>query len=173
MDVSLDIISSLNLSHSEIDRMDDKARDVVLSYLENYGTKAAVKIKNNIFISQTKGGGVWSARGDKTVHYTSLPFAPPNEDTGNLRRNVKLTRTPFDLVLSSEAKNKRNKGYSSWLEEGTKKMKPRPFFLEPIKDIIGLIMRTSGEGVLKRGRIVQLQYAIKNHLESRLRNKGY
>jgi HK97 gp10 family phage protein len=55
-------------------------------------------------------------------HVASKPGEPPNEDTGHLRTNIKVTQTaPLRVEVSSNAR------YSAALELGTSKMAARPF----------------------------------------------
>lgn len=54
-------------------------------------------------------------------HIVSLPFHPPNEDTGSLRTHIETTQiAPLKVEVSSNAP------HAVPLETGTSKMLPRP-----------------------------------------------
>ena len=55
-------------------------------------------------------------------HIASSPGNPPAIDTGALSDSVKFKIVGRDIVFTAE------QDYASFLEEGTKKMRPRPFF---------------------------------------------
>lgn len=55
-------------------------------------------------------------------HVPSAPHSPPNNDTGHLKSNLKVTQPePLRVQVSSEAR------YSAALEFGSSKMTERPF----------------------------------------------
>lgn len=103
-------------------------RDTILHRLRRLGPQrlkaeiapalqaAGEKVKANAARSITEGAV--SGRN----HVPSAPNSPPNEDTGHLRTNIKVTQPePLKVQVSSEA------GYSAALEFGTSKMAARPF----------------------------------------------
>ena len=62
------------------------------------------------------------------MHTASLPGFPPNQDTGNLARSVKLRGSlrQDNLELVADIK------YGIFLEAGTEHIRPRPFFYDTI-----------------------------------------
>lgn len=172
MELKVDIISSLDLSPATIKAMDKDVRDLILGEIEKDSNLAAEDIKGKLFPHQSKGRKYKSRKPEGGVHYASVAGFPPNEDTGTLGKNVKVTRTPLDIAITSSAKNYKGSPYAVYLETGTKKMQPRPYFFQTIADRLRIIFKTTGEGIMEKGRALQLQFAIKNHLASKLVRGG-
>jgi HK97 gp10 family phage protein len=75
---------------------------------------------------QYKRGKTAISKGKKRIHYSSMPGSPPNSDSGNLVKNTRITRRP--TLRRSWAHVVSGAKYASWLEDGTRKMKARPFW---------------------------------------------
>ncbi len=91
--------------------------------------KIAVNVRNDILKSMrsSPGGGKWYKRG-KILHQASIPGFPPRVDTGNLWNRIFIEKGyDFSKVYTE------NVEYATYLEEGTGKMKPRPFFKPAVK----------------------------------------
>lgn len=76
-------------------------------------------------------------------HVPSAPGEPPNEDTGNLRRGIKVVQTsPLTVKVESTAT------YSAFLEYGTSRMLARPFMGPAARkrkdEIVALVRRAAG-----------------------------
>ena len=104
---------------------------VVFDELED----TAIRIKNHITraMEKTPRGGAIYKRGGVTDR-RSLPGKAPAPDSNDLRKSIKHTvrKTALEIEVGSNLKKqgKAKKAYSEYLEEGTTKMKARPF-LEP------------------------------------------
>jgi len=61
-------------------------------------------------------------------HWSSPPGKPPNENTGDLRRSIRLERAKLG---KTDMRVVANIFYAGWLEFGTKHMEARPF-LRPV-----------------------------------------
>lgn len=85
--------------------------------LREIGNEAVLSIKKTI---QNKVAGMRSKAGD-----------PPMSQSGKLRRsNKKNVINSNNLLIYNHAKSKRNAPYPKFLEDGTKKMAARPFFVK-------------------------------------------
>lgn len=76
-------------------------------------------------------------------HVPSAPGEPPNEDSGDLRRGIKVEQTsPLTVVVESTAP------YSAFLEYGTSRMLARPFMGPAARkrkdDVIAIVRREIG-----------------------------
>ena len=107
--------------------------------------------------------------GSRKMHTASLPGYPPNLDTGTLRRSVRVTGSLKRGDLRVEAAVLPPLvDYAVFLEQGTKRMAPRPFFYQTIDRL--LKQKKFQKAILNVG------YAIKNDLEGPgglLKNKGW
>lgn len=83
----------------------------------------ATEIVGDIVVSfGTSPDGETYQRGSVT-HVASSPGFPPNVDTGALRASIRWTEdTPLRLFIHDGVI------YGKWLETGTDRMAPRPFF---------------------------------------------
>lgn len=89
----------------------------------------------------------------KKIHYPSLPGFPPNWETGKLARSIKaLTQIKKGTILTKL-------DYASFLEHGTKIIKPRPYFFSTIEKHFNSSQFNKS--------LKQLQIAIKNSIERR------
>jgi len=110
-------------------------------------------------LSRRKGKAVtfnWM-RGGK-VHIPSSPGNPPAVDTGDLVRSIKVdTRqgmvlTDFEVEVGS---NISKPPYPRWLEEGTKRMKPRPWLWPAVMRAdrkFGVGIRSTIEQAIRRAK---------------------
>ena len=113
-----------------------RGRQIFLKNVEKYRKKqgrkleealhaSALVVQNDARRSILKGpktGRIYP-RGKRSSHQASAPGEAPASDTGTLVRNILAEMDPRKLFVRIIAKTK----YSLFLEEGTKKMKPRPF----------------------------------------------
>lgn len=82
-----------------------------------------------LVLSPPKTGKVYIRRG-RIKHRASAPGEAPASDTGTLVRSIITSHdtTKFTLIVHAKAK------YALWLEEGTRRMKPRPFMSVALKN---------------------------------------
>ena len=66
-------------------------------------------------------------------HRASLPYTPPNSDTDNLVKHITVSHSVGVITSGYTASVTSGAAYSRYLEEGTKKMKPRPFMKPALK----------------------------------------
>lgn len=65
-------------------------------------------------------------------HRASAPGEPPARLTGNLEKTIKTKTSGFTQMEYSAGGGRVN--YAHYLEEGTRKMEPRPFMSKAIRD---------------------------------------
>lgn len=75
----------------------------------------------------TKGRGKRRTGARTAIHVASKPGDAPNKDTGNLIRNIRVSKTKGNTRKGYSATVKAVTPYAYDLEYGTSKMKPRPF----------------------------------------------
>lgn len=87
--------------------------------------KGANKTRNTIIKSMrnTRRASHSYKRGDK-IHFPSKEGSPPAIDKGNLIASILFDSNEDSIQLGSIITEPK---YPQWLEEGTKKMKPRPW----------------------------------------------
>lgn len=99
----------------------------------------------------TSNSGTVVPYGVRAPHQASAPGEPPAYDTGELLRGVKVKgrRTPTGiLVLCTSSAD-----YGPYLEKGTSRMKPRPWFIPTMhQDIIPLVRKTVASGMEDKER---------------------
>lgn len=121
----------------DIDIRGDKEIKGFLKELGSRGMKTlndelyriALSVRNDILKSMhtSPGGGRVYSRGG-VLHIASLPYFPPRIDTGNLANRIFVDKGIDYSKVYTE-----NVDYAEYLEKGTSKMKPRPFFEPAIK----------------------------------------
>ena len=161
MKLTANITGLLDLKSSDIQALEDRARTIVLTKLDDLAREPVNQMKSDIKLIKSKGQVYSSKRGGK--HIASQPGFPPNEDTGNLSANIKKQVGSFGLIISSEAKSQRGFPYSVALETGTKNMEPRPYFFKAIDRFI--------KGLRARRRQRDIKLAIRNALISQRRKR--
>jgi HK97 gp10 family phage protein len=83
-----------------------------------------------------KTGRVYTRRGT-IKHQASAPGEPPASDTGTLVRSIITSHDTKKFTLYVRAKVK----YAMFLEQGTKRMKARPFLSVALKNMVPLIQK--------------------------------
>lgn len=107
------------------------------------------------------------------IHVASLPGYPPNEDTGKLKLGVffKRAKKTAQSVIESfigvdPTRAGAKKDYAGYMEYGTRKIKPRPYFF----DTIELSIRNENKGV---GKIIrQIRATVANVLRAKALRPG-
>ena len=82
------------------------------------------------FGSSGQSGGRSGATKAQRAGNRSMPWGPPNVDTGHLKRNIgfeKPVDRPSVRRVGTGIGNAESVGYALWLESGTRRMRPRPF----------------------------------------------
>lgn len=93
--------------------------------------EGAVRIRNYIILSMrnTERAGHYYIRGRKK-HYPSKEGSAPAIDSGNLLKSIQFDANNYEMTIGSVIDRP---PYPKWLEEGTKRMKKRPW-LAPAVD---------------------------------------
>lgn len=164
MKLTANLTGLLDLSPRTISSLRDRSRAIVLARIGDLSKEAVKKIKSDIKLVQSKGWPYKSRRPQGGTHIASKPFFPPNEDTGNLRKNIFTRTLPHTVVISSEAVSKKNFPYSVALETGTKFMDPRPYFFKNILEWVE-------DMDAAQTRLDAIKIAVKNDLASQRRIK--
>lgn len=85
----------------------------------------AINIRNNIIRSmQETSRAPWFYKRGNKRHYPSAPYNPPAIDGGGLVRSILVDARDDEIEVGAQME------YAPYLEDGTEKMKERPF-LEP------------------------------------------
>jgi len=95
-----------------------------------------------------KTGHVYKRSG-RPDHQASAPGQAPATDTGALVKSVDYRSRDLELEVGEE------QDYGEWLEDGTKKMKPRPHIVVAANNIAGSAVRILSQRVhdrIRRGR---------------------
>lgn len=163
MKLTANLTGLLDLNQSDINDLEDRARTIVLTKLDDLSNETVNQIKSDIKLIKSKGRTYRSRRPGGGKHIASRGGFPPNEDTGNLSKNIKKQIGSFGLIISSEAKSNRGFPYAVALETGTVKMEPRPYFFKAIDRFI--------VGLQARRRKDDIKIAIKNALASAKRKR--
>ena len=106
------------------------------------------------------------------MHIASVGGFPPNEDTGKLRQGTihypKARKTGRSLVESTISSDARRAGasvnYAIYLEDGTVRMKARPFFYSTI---LNTIFKAKFQKIIR-----QVQYRVENVLRGKVIRPG-
>ena len=112
----------------DIKKFTSKMADAAFDELED----TAIHIRTRIVdvMNKTPRIGNMYKRGGK-INYRSIAGNPPAPDSGNLRNSIKMQARKAQLEVevgsTLEKEGKAKKPYSQYLEEGTAKIKPRPW----------------------------------------------
>ena len=102
-----------------------KHKENIKHAIYSYGHDVTGEIKR-ILTTGKRSGRLYRYKG--RTYRASAPGEPPAKRSGNLANLIDYKARPFELVVRSDAE------YSGWLDKGTKKMKPRPFFVKTNKE---------------------------------------
>lgn len=125
---------SLNLT-----TLTNKTKAGIRSTFQSTGLRLVKTSKNLI---DTTKRAPWSylvkINGRYVRHHPSLPRQPAAEMTGKLKESIRFTVRESELIFGAgnKFKNKRGKKsvhYARFVEEGTRKMKARPYLKPAIK----------------------------------------
>lgn len=163
MKLTADIIGLLDLSPSQISKLRDRSRAIVLKRVGDLSEELVKMIHNDIKLVLSRGRTYYSNRKEGGKHIASAPGFPPNEDTGNLRRNVKQKMLPNGIIISSEARSKKGHPYAVDLETGTSHIEARPYFFTNVSEWEKKMQTAT--------RKEHILLAVKNDLESQKRIK--
>ena len=86
-----------------------------------------------------RSGRVYSYKGIK--YRASAPGEPPAKRSGRLAGSFRYTSRPMELLLYNNAKSDRGAPYPRFLEDGTSKMAPRPYWSNTIEGMSALLER--------------------------------
>ena len=118
-------------------KMDIVGGDAVQKALKQASTKIKNDVANAVFdfgtdlhqdivLSVQRGpatGTLYQKTNPRRVHRASAPGQAPMSDTGRLASSIYFQeRSKFYVAIGTKIK------YANWLEYGTRKMLPRPFF---------------------------------------------
>lgn len=99
---------------AELREYEDEVGDALAVTINKYATDMERHIRT--LISKPGSGRVYGK------HRASAPGEPPATDTGDLISSIRSSIQPTEATIVADEK------YAIWLEAGTSKMKPRPFF---------------------------------------------
>ena len=113
-------------------KLEKLPKDIALEVRKAVNVGAFMVQKEAIKMIKRRTQGRVYARGKgkgkrRKFHVASTPFGPPNTDTGNLWKNIKVTRSTGAVSGGVTAFVVSKAEYSKALEFGTSKMKRRPF----------------------------------------------
>lgn len=136
-----------------------KARIIGTEKLVATLNKMSLEAKNNIVQALNKGAIVVHKTAGKSIqqssgsfkenskgHFSSPPGAPPNADTGNLARRLRIKpakAAELEAQVISGAK------YSADLEFGTRNMAARPFMAPSFRDHVKNIKNAVAKAIRK------------------------
>lgn len=83
-----------------------------------------------VLTTGSRTGRVYSYRGSK--HIASAPGEAPASRSGKLAKGFRYKSSHNQLTVGNVVFSREGAPYSLFLEEGTRKMKPRPFFQNTI-----------------------------------------
>lgn len=108
------------------------------------------RMVDSVKASPTKWRLYKKGKGKDIDHWSSIPFSPPNIDTGILNTSMVIDKTD---ALVSFAFVRVSAKYARWLEYGTKKgkkgMEPRPFMAPAVFQTKDRILRLFQDAVDK------------------------
>ena len=113
----------------ELERVGDKVKKEIEKKIFQESQALSSEIGSVIKKRQSVKNWVRSRTGSG-LHAVSKPGFPPNEDTGALRRGLFVKKTGVGIMLGVAVRAV--KDYSGFLEYGTKRMLPRPYFYPTI-----------------------------------------
>lgn len=111
--------------------------------------KEAIKMIKRRSSGRRYRRGTHSGSGRKKFHVASAPRNPPNTDTGNLWKNITISKGEGIVTRGYFALVRSRAKYSRFLEEGTKKMKMRPYMkpaLNRNKKVIRALIKEAVSG---------------------------
>ena len=126
MKMNLSVLGVLELSPSALKKLQVDTRKRILGRLASETAFITKQIKKKI--KENRSGGRMYGK-----HRASPPYAPPNEDTGSLRKSIRYRKNNRKgIFITSRQPAGSTYPYNVALEFGTKNMKPRPFFYSTI-----------------------------------------
>lgn len=78
-------------------------------------------------------GRFYTYRGRK--YQASAPGEPPAKRSGRLSQSFMYRTSPLELIVGNKAFSKNGAPYPRFLEDGTSKMDPRPYFMVTIDSL--------------------------------------
>lgn len=101
-----------------------------------------LKRTNRKDFAATKHGRLYNikVRGKMIRHRASAPGEPPAKLTGSLEKTIKTKTSGFTEMSYSAGGGRVN--YAGFLEDGTRKMAPRPYLIKSIRDNEGISIIT-------------------------------
>lgn len=149
----------INFPRNKIERgFVGKTKEALVEIQDKFAQKLDAKLS-------TKGTG---KKWPNLPNRSSRPGRPPAQQSGTLRRSWRRKMKPKTqgkvVTISLRQFSLMNKGvsvkdYGAWLEEGTKKMKARPY-LGPVRNAM----------FKKRGNMSQAARIIKRHIDVGVRD---
>lgn len=101
-----------------------KHRKKIRKALMNYGSDIVRELER--VHSGSRSGRLYMIRG--VSHRASAPGEPPASVSGKLAKSYRYKASMRDLTVGSTAFSSAGSPYPKFLESGTSKMKPRPWF---------------------------------------------
>ncbi len=129
----------------QLNELEDRTRRGVRQFWFALG-KSLIKTFNKAVLAKPRRGKVYLRRkgGRKRRHVASLPGETPANDTGNYRKSIGYQiRGEMEMEFGNRAE------YASFLENGTKRMKPRPGLGNAVTDTQGQSIKDAEE-LIKR-----------------------
>ena len=115
-----------NIKNEKIDH-----RHNILRALNIHGDFVCKKLQEKIETGE-RHGKVYSYKGKK--YTASAPGEPPANRSGKLAHRFWHTETPAQLTIYNSAFSENGAPYPFYLERGTSKMEPRPYFVSTIQE---------------------------------------
>lgn len=141
-------VKIINFEHllSQFQKLPDK----MLRALETELVVGANEIRNRIINSMDttpKTGRRYPRWGGRKFHIASSPGNPPAVDTGDLKKSITMdARLPGEVEVGSTIKKP---PYPVYLEEGTTRMKKRPWLQPPVDAVTARIEENIKQRILK------------------------
>ena len=128
----------------QLNDLDNRTRRGIRQFWFGYG-KTLLKSFNKSVLKKPRAGRVYKRKikGGRRRHIASKPGESPANRSGNYRKSAGYQiRGEREMLFGVTAK------YGGWLENGTKKMSPRPGLLNATLD-------TEGEGLRDAANILE------------------
>ena len=109
-----------------------KHRKNILRAEQKHGARCVEELEK-VITTGTRSGKTYSYKGTK--YTASAPGEPPANRSGRLASSFGFHRTIQELHIYNKAVSDDGAPYPWFLEEGTGKMKPRPYFLKTINKL--------------------------------------
>lgn len=100
--------------------------------LKTHGDEVTKELQK-VVTTGTRSGRVYSYRGRK--YTASAPGEPPARRSGKLSKGFESKARLWELIIGNKTYSKKGAPYTKYLEEGTKKMEARPYFLITINKL--------------------------------------